>query len=77
MGNKPQPGGVVRRTVCVEFDLAREVGAGIACPLARAVQLADFWNEMMVDLKISFPGRDDSFYSLYKQLGQSVENPLE
>ena len=32
---------------------------------------------MMGDLKTAFPRRDDSFYSLYKQLGQAVDNPLE
>jgi hypothetical protein len=78
MGNKQQPGGVAPADgMRVEFDLARK--SGLHClPIGASGSIsADFWNEMMADLKTSFPGRDDSFYSLYEQLGQSVENPLE
>lgn len=78
MGNKQQSGSVVPADgMRVEFDLARK--AGLHClPIGASGSIsADFWNEMMADLKTEFPGRNDSFYALYEQLGQDVDNPLE
>jgi hypothetical protein len=78
MGNKQQSGGVVPADgMRVEFDLARK--AGLHClPIGASGSISsEFWKEMMGDLKTAFPRRDDSFYSLYKQLGQAVDNPLE
>lgn len=78
MGNKLQAGSVVPADgMRVEFDLARK--AGLHClPIgASGSTSADFWSEMMADLKTAFPGRDDSFYALFERLGQQVDNPLE
>jgi hypothetical protein len=78
MGNKQHGGGVVPADgMRVEFDLARK--SGLHClPIGASGSISvDFWNEMMASLRSSFPGRDNSFYSLYEQLGKAVDNPLE
>lgn len=78
MGNKLQSGGIVPSDgMRVEFDLAKQ--AGLFClPIGSGGSIsADFWNEMMADLKTAFPGRDDIFYALFERLGQPVDSPLE
>lgn len=78
MGNKLQSGSVVPADgMRVEFDLARKEGLHCLPIGASGGISAEFWNEMMADLKTIFPGRDDNFYALFERLGQQVDNPLE
>ncbi|MBB6124675.1 SIR2 family protein [Sphingobium subterraneum] len=78
IGNKLDTGNLVPADgMRVEFDLARN--AGLHClPIGASGGIsADLWSEMMAELKIAYPERDDNFYELFERLGQKVDNPHE
>jgi hypothetical protein len=78
MGNKSDAGKITNADgMRAEFDLAKEKGLHRLPVGASGAIAAEFWNEMMGDLKGQFPLRDDDFYKLFAHLGQPTTNPLE